>query len=247
VNRLLVAIPLYLTVPAIWFCRWEECDKRNVVGVMATRKLYLAASMNNMVGGALERDDWDRMVVLEADMIPPVDAFTRIANYPDTLDIVGSMYFQHPPPHHPVAYTQADEDHYRNLHRSQIEPMMDNPGLYPVDGVGMGFTSIHRRVLETWDENTLMFGGEAELGHDLWFCRAAKRQGFTVHVDSGIECAHLTEIGIGYQHSKLSGCNAQSTNAPTPPTVKAGAAPTTNGGGATATPSPETPSNALPV
>lgn len=201
-DRLLVAIPLYLTVPAIWFCRFEEMDRTPVAGLVATRKLYLASAMTNMVAGSLERDDWNRLVVYEADMLPPTDAFARIAQYPDTLDIVGSMYFQHAPPNHPVVYSQVDDTHYMNLHRSQIDHMMDKPGLYPVDAVGMGFTSIHRRVLETWNPDTPMFGGEAELGHDLYFCREAHRQGFSVHIDSAIECCHLTEIALNYENTK---------------------------------------------
>lgn len=198
--RLLVAVPLYLTVPAIWFCNWEAMDRSSVVGVMATRKLYLAAAMNKMMKGALERDDWDRVVVFEADMMPPADAFVRVAEYPDELDIVGCMYFQHTPPFNPVIYSQVDETHYRNIDRSQIEHMMDDRGLYPVDAVGFGFTAVHRRVLEKWDD-TLMFGGETELGHDLYFCREAKRQGFSVHVDSYLDCGHLTEMAINFENT----------------------------------------------
>lgn len=168
---------------------------------MATRKLYLAASMNKMMQGALERDDWDRMVVLEADMMPKADAFNRIAAYPDELDVVGSIYFQHTPPFNAVAYSQVDDTHFRNIDRDQVDTMMDKPGLYPVDAVGFGFTSIHRRVLEKWDD-TLMFGGETELGHDLYFCREAKRQGFSVHVDSYLDCGHLTEMSLTYENTK---------------------------------------------
>jgi len=194
--RLLVSIPLYLTVPALWFCNWESMDKRNVVGVMATRKLYLASAMRNMVAGALERDDWDRMVVLEADMLPPADAFLRIAQYPDSLDIVGSLYHQHPEPHHPVVYEQVTDTGFRPLHFTQIEPMVEAPGLYEVGAVGMGFTSIHRRVLEKWDTETPMWDSP-DIGHDLYFCREARRQGFSVRVDTAIQCGHLTEIAVG--------------------------------------------------
>ena len=202
-GRILLAIPLYLSVPVMWFCRFEEMNRTPVVGMMATRKLYLASAMSHMVRGALERDDWDRLVTLEADMLAPTDAFVRISQYPDSLDIVGSMYFQHPPPHHPVVYSQVDEGHYTHLARNQIDEMMAAPGLYPVDAVGMGFTSIHRRVLADWDTSIPMFGGEQyQLGHDMYFSREAKRQGFTIHVDSAIECGHITEFPITYDSTK---------------------------------------------
>jgi hypothetical protein len=195
-------MPLYLSVPVQWFVNWMQMDRSAVVDLVATRKLYLASAMNHMVNDALSRDIWDRLVVMEADMLPPLQAFNRIAQYPDTPDVVGSMYFQHVPPYHPLAYQQVDDEHYKPLARNQVDEMMAAPGMYPVDAVGLGFTSIHRRVLENWDPDIPMFGGENALGHDMWFCRAARRQGFTVHVDTGIECGHLTEMPITYENTK---------------------------------------------
>ena len=201
-GRLLVAMPLYTHVSVAWFLSWCMLDKSAMVEHLAVRKLYLEASMCNMVASALKSNSgWDRMVVYEADMMPPVNALNRIADYPDQLDIVGSMYFQHPAPHRPLVYAQVDENHYTALLPNQIDEMMAKPGVYPVDAVGLGFTSIHRRVLEKWDPAVPMFAG-GELGHDMWFSREAKRQGFMVHVDSGIECSHLTEWPVGYQDSK---------------------------------------------
>lgn len=206
-GRLLVSLPLYHMVPASWFVRFLEVDKSPMVDVLATRKLYLAKSMQTMVAAALKAADvgrgWDRLLVWEADVLPPRDALVRIAQYPDHLDIVGGIVFQHVPPHNPIVFKQHDEDHFVALHLSQVNEMMDAPGLYPVDGIGLGFTSIHKRVLQNWDPNTFMFGGEHVLGHDMWFSREAKRQGFSIHVDTGIACHHLSEVSIGYEHAKL--------------------------------------------
>jgi hypothetical protein len=201
-NRLLLILPLYTHVSTNWLIRFLELDRTAVVDTLAVRKMYLAAAMNRLFENAAKRDDWDRLVVYEADMMAPCDALTRIANYPDSLDVVGSIYFQHPPPHHPVVYGHVDDDHFSHLAPNQINEMMTKPGLYPVDAVGFGFTSVHRRVLDKWDTAKQMFGGENELGHDLWFCREARRQGFSVHLDTGIHCGHLTETSITYQDTQ---------------------------------------------
>lgn len=203
-NRLLLSMPLYGAIPATWFVRFIEVDKTPVVDMLATRKLYLAKSMTTMVNAALKAHHepgraWDRLVVWEADMLPPRGALARIAQYNDDLDIVGSAYFQHTAPHHPLFYSQQNEDHFTALAPNQVDEMMANPGLYPVDAVGLGFTSIHRRVFQKWDQDVNMFGGEHVLGHDMWFCREAKRQGFTVHVDTGIHCAHLSEVPVMWE------------------------------------------------
>jgi hypothetical protein len=206
-NKIIVSLPLYLSVPAAWLVRFIATDKTHVVpdGYLATRKMYLAKSMATMMQGALEIDGWDRILVWEADVLPPVDAINRIAAYPDSLDIVGGLVFQHDPPYPVIAYAQEDEDHFRGLHHSQVQPMADSPGIYPVGATGMGFTSIHRRVIEKWNPDVPMFGGENLLGHDMWFCREARRQGFGVHVDSGILCQHLSEVAIGWDDHNNAG------------------------------------------
>jgi hypothetical protein len=94
--------------------------------------------------------------------------------------------------------TTDDGDYFNPLHLSQVKPMMSNPGLYPVDAVGFGLTSVHRRVFEKWDQNIPMFEG-SELGHDMQFCRAARRLGFTVHADTAIHCGHLSEVAHTFQ------------------------------------------------
>jgi hypothetical protein len=203
-GRLLLGLPLYTHVSTNWFIRFLSIDRSSVVDTIAIRKMYLASAMDHMVSQALESNDWDRLVVYEADMMPPLECLNRIAGYPDSLDIVGSIYFQHPPPHVPVVYNQVDDEHWKPLHHSQIKPMMDRPGLYPVDAVGMGLTSIHRRVFEKWNPEIGMFGGEQRgIGHDMYFCRGARAQGFSVHVDTGIHCGHLTEWPITYENHAM--------------------------------------------
>lgn len=219
-GPLLVCLPLYRSLDVEVFIRFLNMGKDYVSGVRYVRKMYLAASMQKLVEDALNAEEpWQRLVVYEADMLPPVDGFDRIATYPDHLDIVGSVYFQHPPPHNPVIYTQDVEqlNKFRPLYPNQMDIMMDkdghetlcgdtelacahkcNRGVFPVDAVGMGFTSIHRRVIENWDPDIPMWGGEMFVGHDLWMTWKSREQGFNVSVDTALECKHITAYPIGY-------------------------------------------------
>lgn len=194
-QRLVLAMPLYTHVSVNWLVRFLSMDKSPVVDYLAVRKQYLSSAMTKLFEQATQLDvEWDRVVVLEADMMPPRDALIRIANYPDELDVVGTLYHQHSWPHHPCVFEQVDENNYRTLGTTQTLAMADKPGCYPVDGVGFGLTSVHRRVLEKWDGQPMFAAQQELLGHDLFFCRAAKRQGFSVHVDTAIRCGHLTEV-----------------------------------------------------
>jgi hypothetical protein len=161
--------------------------------------------MRSLVAMAFDMfgDDWDRLVVFEHDMIPPLEAFNRIAQYRPEHDIVGTMYFKHHWPHHVMAWMQMAPPQFSPLTAEVVRTMYDNQALYEVDGVAMGFTSIARRVFEEWDPNVPMWDPIPPLvGHDLHFCNEAKKQGFKVWLDSGIGCGHLTLMPVGYQHSQ---------------------------------------------
>lgn len=211
-SKIVVAFPLYRQIPVSWFFQWLQMEKEPIVGTVATEGVPLEISMQTMVNMAFEKfgNDWDRMVVYEHDMIPPLDAFNRIATYPDEADIVGTTYFKHDYPHHVMAWMQVIPPRFSPLTAEVVQDMVEKPGLYPVDGVAMGFTSIHRRVFENWDTNVEMWRPTPPLvGHDLHFCNEAKKQGFNVLLDSGMGAGHLTLVPIGYSHSQQALKDAQ--------------------------------------
>jgi hypothetical protein len=194
-GKIVLASPLYTHVSVNWLTRYLELDRTHVAATLIVRKMYLVSAMQKLFSDAQAlADDWTRIIIYEADMIPPRDAVNRIAHYPDEIDIVGSAYFGHSAPYTPMVYGQVDERHYQAWHHSSLDPKINPPGLYPADGVGFGFTSIHRRVLEKWDHDRIpMFGNELQMGHDLAFCTGARAQGFSVWCDTAIHCGHLTE------------------------------------------------------
>jgi hypothetical protein len=207
VQKLVVAWPLYRQVPVSWLFNWTQMERRhgvNVVAVVGTEAMYLPMAMHELINQAFkECPDFDRLVVFEHDMIPPVDAFERIAEYRDEHDIVGTMYFKHDWPHHVMAWMQVQPPFYSPLTAEITKQMVDTPALYEVDAVAMGFTAIRRQVFEQWDRDIPMWDPIPPLiGHDLHFCNEAKKQGFKVWVDSGIGCGHLTLVPIGYPHSQ---------------------------------------------
>lgn len=203
-SNLCVSFPLYHQVPASWFGRWLEMDKSSIVSHVVVNGAYILASMNMIVQNALEEDHWDRLVIFEHDMMPPRDAFEKIAAYKPEHEIVGSVYFKRTFPHEVIIYTEAvDGSTYLPLNPDAVKYLVDYPDLHPAGAVGFGLTSIARHVLEKWDPDIPMFGMDERVGsHDIWFCDRATRQGFDVFVDSSIVCEHLMETPIGLEHNK---------------------------------------------
>jgi hypothetical protein len=209
-RKLILGFPLYKQVPATFFMNYLNLDKREVVYTIAINGVYTPEAMRQMVESTLRisrentGSQWERLVVLEHDMVPPEDGLTRMASYGPDKHIVCAMYFQHYPPHlvNALGPTRDDESRVIPLGPDVVKVMADTPALYEVSAVGMGFTAIHRDVLEQWDKSIPMFKTDADMSHDVWFCLRAREQGFNVFVDSTIQCDHLTEAAIGLNHNQ---------------------------------------------
>ena len=108
--KLAIVIPTYQTVSTTFFANFIALDRKNVnIGAtIISRGVYVASAMRGFVDQLRDRNvDYDRMLVLEADMIPPHDVLQRHAEY--TEPIVGAAYFMHEYPHLPI-FTAPDDD-----------------------------------------------------------------------------------------------------------------------------------------
>lgn len=207
-GKLIMALPLSYQISVKWFYNFVNLRKHECAGIVAVEHVQLPRALEMMRDMAFQNyDDWDRLVVIEHDMIPPIDAFDRIASYSDfddDPDIVGSIYFRHEAPHHGYVYMPVEGEIQRGvLCAKDIKHMVEHPGLYECAAVGFGFTSIHRRVFEKWDPDIPMFKFEHPWGsEDMWFCAKAQEQGFKVHVDSALVCGHLTLQAVTYEDNQ---------------------------------------------
>lgn len=163
--------------------------------------MYILDAFQKLMEQALKISPWDRLVFIEQDMLPPLHALTRMAYYSPEQAIVCAVYFKHKPPHPPIAYLDGPDGNYHALSGERIREWSQQPALHEVDGVGFGCTSIARHVLETWNSDLTLFLNDQQIGHDLWFCRQARKQGHKIFVDTGIACEHLSEIPVGVEDS----------------------------------------------
>jgi hypothetical protein len=196
-GQIVVALPMYRQVSVAWFYHWLRMIKNPCVGLVSIEGVYLPLAMTTLVETALNKfRRWDWLVVLEDDILPPLDAFERVNGYGSEHDIVGSVNMTHEPPYRVIAF--QGEDRYEHLMSELETEWLSRPGLYEVDAVSMGFTAINRRVLEKWNADVPMWQPLPPMGgQDIHFCHEAKRQGFSVWLDSGMRCGHLTETTVG--------------------------------------------------
>lgn len=206
-NRLIVGLPLYHWTPASFFANWLKLDQRQMVGTVTVDGAYVTQACDKIVANAFGLDtEWDRLVILEHDMICPPWALTRMACYEPEHAVVGALYFRHEPPHHAQVYIEQGEE-LLPIAACTAQDLVDEPSLYEVSAVGFGMVSIARHVLETWDPEIPMFQLEPRrlASHDLWFCHHARQQGHKVFVDTSLVCDHLTQSSVGLADNQRCG------------------------------------------
>lgn len=201
-HKLWVVIPAYhWSSTTFWGSVLKLKYWRDVVGIGVAKGVYTPKAMEYLLAEALEDKDWNRLVTLETDNIPPDFGLRRAALH--TQDIVGSMYFRHEPPHEAVCYVIGEDDEFHALTPQSVDEWSKKPALYRCGSVGFGFTSIARRVFENWDKSIPMFRVDDRFqSHDLWFCYWANKQGFEVYVDTQLQLHHLTELPINIYHNQ---------------------------------------------
>jgi len=210
-QKIALIIPAYIYVSSR-FCAHilellnnfpDHIEIEFIIGVYTPHAMRMA--VRNLLNPELHAQDWERIVVIEADMILPKTALIKHALHTD--DIVGSVYVQHSPPFLINAQWQAADGSRRWGHPTpeSWRPMLSKEALYKCDVVGLGCTSIARRVIDEWPSDVLMFWNDfspidkddpttiGEVSHDVWFCTHARDLGFQVWIDTSIRCAQLTE------------------------------------------------------
>lgn len=195
-NKHLIAFPLYKLLSAEFFRRWLDLDKTHIQGTISINHVYIIDAYQKLIQQALKTNPWDRLTFIEQDMLPPLHTLTRMAHYSNEQAIVSATYYKHKPPHPPIAYLDGPDGNYHALSSERIHEWSQQPALHQVDGVGFGCTSIARHVLENWDNNLPLFYNNEQIGHDLWFCRQARKQGHKIYLDTGIQSGHLSEIAV---------------------------------------------------
>jgi 2-polyprenyl-3-methyl-5-hydroxy-6-metoxy-1,4-benzoquinol methylase len=140
---------------------------------------------NTIVEHFLETD-MDYLLFIDSDMIWEPDSLELAYNLiqQQQVDIVTGIYFTKGAPHLPVIKKlDLDAGCYNIFVEWGNQP-------FEVDGAGMGFMLISRKVLETMKQP--LFSWDAGFSEDLNFClRAKKDHGFKIWAHPGIKLGHI--------------------------------------------------------
>lgn len=163
---------------------------------------YLQDNHNSMISAALEIPGWTHGLFIEHDHSFPTNLLEIISEYEDP--IVGALYFNRvvEDPQPVVFNWNPTRTAIGRLQPYQMAPILEKRGLYEVDVVPMGCTAIRRDVFENWPKDLPFFSSPTSpkngkaMSDDVFFCRHAQEQGYTIKVDSRIIPKHWGLIGI---------------------------------------------------
>jgi len=160
------------------------------------------------------RGDW--LLFIDDDMVWQPDDLARLIATRDEFDfdMLGALCFRRAAPFQPTLYMREEPDAgaYNFLEKWEED-------IIEVDGTGMAFIVIHKRVFERmvalYEEKPgwrmppfaerltqsppNFFRWEGQLGEDLRFCQEAKRAGARIFVDTRIPIGHIGEVELGYR------------------------------------------------
>lgn len=159
----------------------------------------IANNRNQIVKDFLKRKEYDYLMMVDSDIVPPMN-IVDLATF--DKDIISGVCFafmdraivplvlKELPPEKRIdnkPYTIADVD--------------GTEGLVEVDAVGTGCVIIKREVLEALQDdqpfcNIYDQQGVKTLGLDLSFCKKAKDKGFKVWVHLDYLCSHWTPVDL---------------------------------------------------
>jgi len=155
VNRLLVATPTTGLVRMEWVAarygqiiptNWSQVSMNQWLnGYLPIR--YQVADAQNLIVKAAVEGDFEWLLLIEHDTMPPHDAFVRFNEYMQKAEIpvVSGLYFTKSKPSEPLVYRGRGTSYYGDWHMGD---------LVWCDGVPTGMLLIHCAILRAmWEES----------------------------------------------------------------------------------------------
>lgn len=208
-------VKVVLAIPNEGHTQWQAYDNRMLhcihLGALAERSKHepvtpdgaifefhhftagrmLTPVAREALADAALKDGMDYMLMIDDDMITPLDLFERLYNH--HVDIVAPLAFTRNPPHLPVIYTCEtgwDPVMKTQYFQNHFDRNYPENTLVRCDAVGFGAVLINMDVLKAMKKPYFM--STCGTGEDVYFCyRAHQQTGAKVHMDTATKLGHL--------------------------------------------------------
>lgn len=134
------------------------------------------------------------ILFIDSDMTPPPNTVTSMIKH--DKDIISAKIFKRKYPFQPCFYTKSRIDkNMKTILEGPLEPeKWPKSGAVEMEGVGMACTLIKTEILKKMQKP--WFFPLPGVGEDLAFCFKARKQGFKIYTDFGIDCGHIADFVV---------------------------------------------------
>jgi GT2 family glycosyltransferase len=142
---------------------------------------------NSIVNHFLGEKKATHLFFLDSDVLPPPDAIPRLIKH--KVPIVSGLYRERRQEHRPIIITTPKR---RDGKLGFCFPYRYKPPrnrLVSCDVVPAGCLMIERSVFEKLQRP--WFHIDKQYGEDIYFCLCARKAGYRILVDTGVDCLHL--------------------------------------------------------
>lgn len=156
------------------------------------------ANRNEMVKSFLEKEDAEWLLMIDNDIVPPVDILKMVEHDEPVVSAVCTIKKGDVP--QPVI-VRDNGDNYRQVNiQEAVDEIDDETGLLQVDGVGTGALLIRRDVLEDMKPPWFKFQyneyGGLQLGEDFYFSRRCQENNVPMYVDTTMITQHFKKTDL---------------------------------------------------
>jgi len=175
-----------------YYNKLRECGVKVIKdGYNESAKERIISSRNKLREYFL-KNDYDYLLSLEQDVVPPKDIIERLMKH--KKEICSGLYFKERDGELvPIMYISYKEG-FAKL--PKFEEIPDDE-LVEVVTSGLGCILISRKVVE---RVKFRYEKDNEPWDDVWFCEDARTKGFKVYVDTSVRCKHFIK---GMDWSKI--------------------------------------------
>lgn len=177
-----------------------ELSHQGKYNIMTTypAKKPITHNRNSIVQDFLQRKDFDYLMMMDDDNIPPVNILNLVDFQKDIIGPLGFSFQQNKVV--PVILKRNKEGIYH------VMPFKGNEGLVECDAFGAGCIIMSRQVLEKLRfpfRNEYDRDGIKKLGLDINFCQRAKELGFRVYCHLDYVCSHWVTFDLKTIYASL--------------------------------------------
>lgn len=187
--KILIAVPTFETIAPEVFKAIYDMDKGGHDVDFDYVRGYDCAKARNVAVQKATHGNYDYLMMVDSDTIPPRDALVNMLEFPADL-VIGCCPRKNSKTHEVTLYP-PDPDNY---HHMMTYPDLPDASRIKVRGGGAACILINVQMLKELSYpyfKYIVYDNGDTLSEDLFFCSKVRKSGYKIEADTRVRCGHI--------------------------------------------------------